>query len=321
MTDETIKQPHKRVKREQRPKIKKNAIDGWLIIDKPEGMGSTDVVTRVKRCIHPEKIGHAGTLDPLATGVLPLALGQATKTVPFAMDSIKTYVFTVRWGERTDTDDSQGKVIATSETRPTQAQVDAILPRFLGLILQEPPIYSALKINGERAYDLARAGKEVILAPREVWIEELLQLGMPDADTSIFTCTCGKGTYVRALARDFGRLLGCQGHIVELRRTRVGSFHALNAIPLDKFEEMCLNASLDDVLATYLHPIQTALDDILALAVNGVDANRLRRGQSILLRGAGAPIEADQAYAHENGQLLALGVVEDGTFVPTRVFT
>lgn len=318
--NDTVETPPKKQKREQRPKIKKNAIDGWLIIDKPEGMGSTDVVTKVKRLIHPEKIGHAGTLDPLATGILPLALGQATKTVPFAMDSIKTYVFTVKWGERTDTDDSQGKVIETSDLRPTKEQVDAILPRFFGLILQEPPIYSALKINGERAYDLARAGKEVILEPREVWIEELLQLGMPDSDTSIFTCTCGKGTYVRALARDFGRLLGCQGHIVELRRTRVGGFHALNAISLDSFEKMCLENTLEHVLATCLHPTQTALDDIPALAMSGVDANRLRRGQSILLRGRDAPVSCEQAYAHEGHTLLALGYVEDGQFIPTRVF-
>ena len=252
-------------------------LNGWLVIDKASGMTSTQVVGKVRWLTKAQKVGHAGTLDPLATGVLPIALGEATKTVPFAMDSAKIYRFTVRWGAATDSDDSEGAVIRTADGRPTPQQIAAILPRFTGMISQTPPIYSALKIDGERAYDLARAGETVILQPRDITVHSLVLLEQPDEDNAVFEAHVGKGTYVRSLARDMGEALGTAGHIVQLRRVSVGKFHADNAISLEKLEEVTHGARLDE----YLHSVSTALDDIPALALTDAEAAKLRQGMSL----------------------------------------
>jgi tRNA pseudouridine55 synthase len=206
-------------KRKQQPRRDKRDVHGWVVLDKPIGMTSTHAVAVIRRLFTAKRAGHAGTLDPLATGCLPIALGEATKTVPFIMDSTKTYRFTVRWGEERDTDDSEGRVVETSDARPAREQIEAILPRFHGVILQTPPRFSAIKIDGERAYDIARDGEVVELEPREVEIDRLDLVDTPDPDHAVFETDCGKGTYVRALARDFGRLLGCRGHVSALRRT------------------------------------------------------------------------------------------------------
>ena len=209
---------------------KGNPINGWIILDKPVGMTSTQAVGKVRWLFQAQKAGHAGTLDPLATGVLPIALGEATKTVPYAVDGVKAYEFTVRWGAETDTDDAEGRIVETSDLRPTADEIEAILPDFHGEILQTPPQFSAIKIQGERAYDLARSGETVKLEPRPVVIDRLDLVAMPDTDTSVFEAECGRGTYVRALARDMGRRLGCLGHVTQLRRTRVAAFSAGSAV-------------------------------------------------------------------------------------------
>ena len=213
------------------------AVHGWLVLDKPAGMTSTQAVGAVRRAFDARKAGHAGTLDPLATGVLPIALGEATKTVPYAVEGEKGYQFTVRWGAETDTDDAEGRLVATSETRPDRGAIEPLLARFVGEILQTPPAFSAIKIDGERAYDLARAGETVELEPRLVRIDEFTLLHTPDRDTAVFEARCGKGTYVRALARDMGRALGCLGHVVALRRTRVGPFAEADAVSMATLQE------------------------------------------------------------------------------------
>ena len=251
-------------------------LDGWINLDKPAGLTSTQALARVKRALKPQKIGHAGTLDPLATGILPLALGEATKTIPFAQDRDKTYRFTVRWGIATDTEDAEGEVIATSPLRPAAEQVNAALPRFLGEIEQIPPRFSAIKIDGQRAYDLARDGEVIEMKSRFVWIEslELLESGPESAD---FRCVCGKGTYIRSLGRDIALALGTVGHITALRREAVGPFTLENAISLDFFDDFDDSAPLDNVLL----PVETALDDIPALALNQREAARLKGGQML----------------------------------------
>ena len=251
-------------------------LDGWINLDKPAGLTSTQALARVKRALKPQKIGHAGTLDPLATGILPLALGEATKTIPYAVDSIKTYTFAVLWGEARDTDDAEGEVIATSPVRPDEAQIRAILPRFLGEIEQVPPRFSAIKIDGQRAYDLARDGEDIEMKSRLVWIESLEMTGF-SPDKATFECVCGKGTYIRSLGRDMAVSLGTVGHIVDLRRTAVGPFTEDTAISLDFFTEFDDSAPLDNVLL----PVETALDDIPALALNQREAARLKGGQSL----------------------------------------
>ena len=293
-------------------------VHGWLVLDKPIGMTSTQAVGAVRRLFEAQKAGHAGTLDPLATGVLPIALGEATKTVPFAVDGEKSYRFTVRFGAETETDDAEGAVSATSEARPTFADIEAVLDDFIGEISQVPPRYSAIKVDGNRAYDLARNGEEVVLDARPVLIEELNLIEMPDADTAVFEAHCGKGTYVRALARDMGRTLGCLGHVIGLRRTRVGSFEEADAIPLA--ELVSASDAGEDVLARQLLPIEAALEDLPGLAVSQGDAANLARGQAVLVRGRDAPILSGAAYAHFKGQVLALGELEKGAFRPTRVF-
>jgi tRNA pseudouridine55 synthase len=295
-------------------------IHGWLVLDKPRGISSTQAVTKVRHCFGAAKAGHAGTLDPIATGVLPIALGEATKTVPFAVEGSKTYRFTVRFGAGTDTDDAEGTVIATSEHRPKRQEIEAMLPRFIGEISQVPPRYSALKVGGARAYDLARGKQEFELAPRQAFVGSLKLIDMPDRETSIFEAECGKGTYIRALARDLGKALGSLAHVTELRRTRVGAFSEKDAIPLAKLEGLGHIAAGRDALLGTLRPVETALDDIPALAISGQDAARLKRGQPVLLRGRDAPILKGPVYATSRGTLVAVGEVSQGELRPTRVF-
>jgi tRNA pseudouridine55 synthase len=306
------------------PRRKKGRpVHGWLILDKPLEMTSTAAVGKVKRLLDAQKAGHAGTLDPLATGVLPLALGEATKTVAFAMDGEKAYRFTVRWGRETTTDDAEGDVIRTSDQRPTRDQIEAELPAFRGPIQQVPPRFSAIKVDGNRAYDLARDGEEVELEAREVIIEELELVDLPDQDTAVFEAICGKGTYVRAIARDLGRKLGCFGHVINLRRTQVGPFCEEDAWSLEELRELAQAAGEDAGAGgpeTALLPVEAALDGLPQFALTSSDASRIARGQGVLLRGRDAPITSGQAYATCKGRLLALVEIEKGELRPTRVF-
>jgi tRNA pseudouridine55 synthase len=297
---------------------KGNPINGWLILDKPNGMTSTQAVGFVRRCFNAQKAGHAGTLDPLATGVLPIAMGEATKTVPYAVDGEKHYRFTVRWGTETNTDDSEGNTVATSALRPSRFDIEALLPRFVGEIEQVPPAFSAIKIDGNRAYDLARAGEEVVLEPRLVNIDSLVLVEMPDDATAVFEARCGKGTYVRAIARDMGRLLGCHGHIVALRRTRVGAFAEGDAVSVEELQAAAEDGP--DALETLLSPIETALRDLIELSVGQNDAARLLRGQTVLIRGRDAPHTAGATFATCKGHLIAVGEIERGELRPIRVF-
>jgi tRNA pseudouridine55 synthase len=302
-------------------KSNKRDVHGWVVLDKPVGMTSTHAVAVIKRLFAAKRAGHAGTLDPLASGCLPIALGEATKTVPYAVDSRKTYLFTVRWGEERDTDDAEGRVVATSDNRPDAGAIRALLPRFTGTIEQVPPRYSAIKVDGERAYDLARGGEVVELAPREVTIHRLDLVDMPDSDHAVLAAECGKGTYVRSVARDLGRALGVFGHVSALRRNRVGPFHEADMIPLEQVEALCHRAAAGEGhLADTLLPIETALDDIPALAVSPADAARLSRGQAALLRGRDASIFRGVVQVAASGQLVAIAEVERGEIVPRRVF-
>jgi tRNA pseudouridine55 synthase len=312
---------HRPRPKKQQFKRERRDVHGWVVLDKPVGMTSTHAVAVLKRLFNAKRVGHAGTLDPLASGGLPIALGEATKTVPFVMDGRKRYRFTVRWGEERDTDDVEGRVTATSDARPSAEEIRALLPRFTGVIAQTPPQFSAIKIAGERAYDLARDGETVALQPREVEIHELALTEQPDKDHSVFETECGKGTYVRALARDMGRLLGCYGHISALRRTRCGPFDEADMIPLAELEALCDRAaSGEGSLADALLPVETALDDIPALAVTRADAARLARGQAVLLRGRDAPILNGTVYVTVGGRLLALAELGNGELIPRRVF-
>jgi tRNA pseudouridine55 synthase len=254
-------------------KRQKNKINGWLNIDKPYGLTSTQVIGRIRRILNPAKIGHAGTLDPLATGVLPIAMGEATKTISYMQESLKTYVFTVTWGEERDTDDAEGDIVNASHHRPALADVQALLDNYIGDIEQTPPQFSAIKINGQRAYDLARKGQSVDIKKRRVYIDSL-ELIEHAKEQTCFKMTCGKGTYVRAIARDLGRDLNCFGYISALRRIRVGNFDEKTAISLDKLTEM----PYEDALERAVLPLESALDDIPALPVTQNEATRLRNG-------------------------------------------
>ena len=310
-----------RAGKQQQQKRDRRDVHGWVALDKPIGMTSTQAVAVVKRLFNAKRAGHAGTLDPLASGGLPIALGEATKTVPFVMDGRKRYRFTVCWGEERDTDDTEGRVIRSSELRPTAEAISTLLPQFTGLIAQIPPQYSAIKVQGERAYDLARDGETVELAPRPVEIHHLSLVEQLDRERSVFEAECGKGTYVRALARDIGRILGCFGHICALRRTLVGPFTEQDMIPLEELEALCNRAaSGEGSLADALLPVETALDDIPALAVNRSDAARLQRGQAVILRGRDAPILEGLVYVTVAGDLIALAETGQGQIVPKRVF-
>ena len=294
-------------------------VHGWLILDKSGGQTSTQALGTVKRIFDAQKAGHAGTLDPLATGILPIAFGEATKTVSFVVDGAKAYRFAVRWGAETTTDDREGEVVRSSPARPTRADIEALLPRFIGEIMQTPPQFSAVKIEGQRAYDLAREGEHVEIEPRPVVIDGLHLVDMPDDDTAVLEAECGKGTYVRAIARDLGRLLGCFGHVVELRRTQVGPYAEDDAYTIDEIRQIVEQEGPDAVLRLLL-PIETALDDVPALAVSPSDAASLARGQSVLIRGRDAPMISGPIYATVKGRIIALGEVEKGELKPTRVF-
>ena len=303
------------------PRRDKRDVHGWVVLDKPIGMTSTQAVAVLKRLFQARRAGHAGTLDPLASGGLPIALGEATKTVPFVMDGRKRYRFTVAWGEERDTDDTEGQVVKTSAERPTAEAIRALLPQFTGVIEQTPPRYSAIKVQGERAYDLARDGEIVELASRPVEIHQLTLMEQPDASHSVFEAECGKGTYVRALARDMGRLLGCYGHICGLRRTLVGPFGESDMISLEHLQALCDRAAAGEgSLADALLPVETALDDIPALAITRADAARLHRGQAVLLRGRDAPNCSGTVYVTVAGRLLALAEIGNGELIPKRVF-
>jgi tRNA pseudouridine55 synthase len=308
-------------RREKQFKRDKRDVHGWVILDKPVGMTSTHAVSVVKRLFSAKRAGHAGTLDPLASGCLPIALGEATKTVPFVMDGRKLYQFTVRWGEERDTDDAEGRAIALSDQRPSPDSIRALLPSYTGTIQQVPPRYSAIKIEGERAYDLARDGETVELQARPVEITRLDLIATPDPDHAVLHAECGKGTYVRSLARDMGRALGCFGHVSALRRVAVGPFGEETMILLEQLEAVCHRAAAGEAsLADALMPVETALDDIPALAVSRADAARLQRGQAVLLRGRDAPNFRGPVYATASGQLVALAELDRGEIVPKRVF-
>ena len=299
----------------------KRDVHGWVVLDKPIGMTSTHAVAVIKRLFSAKRAGHAGTLDPLASGCLPIALGEATKTVPFVVDGRKMYVFTVRWGEERDTDDAEGRIVNTSPSRPERAAIAAVLPRFTGTIEQVPPRFSAIKIEGERAYDLAREGETVEIAPRPVTIDRLELVDMPDPDHAVFAAECGKGTYVRALARDIGRLLGVFGHVSALRRSRVSPFTESDMISLERLEALCHRAAAGEGnLADMLLPVETALDDIPALAVSPADAARLNRGQAVLLRGRDAAVIRGTVQVASGGQLVAIAEIDRGEIVSKRVF-
>ncbi len=301
---------------------KGDAVSGWICLDKPRDLGSTQAVGRVRRAFNAQKAGHAGTLDPLATGILPIALGEATKTVPFLMDADKTYRFTIAWGVETASFDREGAVTATSDVRPTLEAVRAALPAFIGEIEQIPPAYSAVKVDGERAYDLARAGIAMELKSRKVTIHDARCIEQPDADHTTLEIECGKGTYVRALVRDLATALGAHAHVSDLRRLRVGAFTQANAITLDKLEELCNTASPLEVLL----PVETALDDIPELAVTAEDAFRLTQGRSIVLlprqvETLRARLTASRTVSARHGtQIVALCEMRAGRLNPTRVF-
>ncbi len=297
------------------------AINGWVVVDKPSGLTSTQIVGRVRRVFDARKAGHGGTLDPLATGLLPVALGEATKTVAYVMDGLKTYRFTLRWGQATTTDDAEGDVIEECSHRPDAAEIEAALPDFLGAIEQVPPVYSAIKVGGRRAYDLARAEASFELQPRQVLIRRLDLVALDDRDHATFEVDCGKGAYMRALARDIGRALGSPAHIAALRRTAVGPFVEADAISLESLEALGHSAAASE----HLLPVEAALDDIPALDLTESEANCLRRGQAVSLLArahrervrdltSGATICAKSA-----GRAVALARFEDGGIHPVRV--
>jgi tRNA pseudouridine55 synthase len=298
-------------------------IHGWVVIDKPSGVTSAQVVSRVKRTLDAAKAGHGGTLDPMATGILPIALGEATKTVSYIMDGTKRYRFTIAWGEATDTDDSEGNVIEVSPVHPTETDIRAILDEFVGTIEQTPPAYSAVKIDGKRAYALARAGQQVEIKSRQVRIDACTYLASPDPGHAEFEITCGKGTYVRSLARDISRRLGTVGHISSLRRTAAGPFDESGAISLESLESLVHSAPA----SAYLLAVETALDDIPALFLNAAQADHLRHGRAVRVQGpeghtfvdTGRVADGDVFCAMAGGQPVALARLECGEIRPVRV--
>jgi len=309
---------------------KGDAVSGWVCLDKPLDMGSTEAVTKVRRLFNAQKAGHAGTLDPLATGILPIALGEATKTVPFLMEADKVYRFTIAWGTTTASFDREGEVTATSQARPTQRQVAEALPRFVGEIDQIPPDYSAIKVDGQRAYDLAREGVVLALKPRRVTIHSAQVVGAPDEGHVEIEVHCGKGVYVRAIVRDVAEALGACGHVSALRRLRVGRFSINNAIGLEKLVEMVQEDGSSEVLL----PVETALDDIPALALTTEDAFRLKQGRSIVLlprqvealrvrlvpRTVGGQDVSRTVLTTHQGRAQALCELRAGRLNPTRIF-
>lgn len=298
-------------------------VNGWVCLDKPYGMGSTEAVSKVRRLFDAQKAGHAGTLDPLASGVLPIALGEATKTVPFMMEAQKVYRFTINWGVTTDSLDREGEITARSDVRPDVEAVRLALPAFVGEIDQVPPQFSAIKVDGQRAYDLARDGAEFELASRRVTIHEAAVTDAPDADHVEITMRTGKGVYVRSLARDLAAALGAEGHVSALRRERVGPFSTENAVTLDFLTDLVHR----DAASEGLLPVATALDDIPELAVTDQDAFSLRQGRPIVLLPRQVETlksrlrDGSRTVSAFHGQtLVALGQLRAGRFEPDRVF-
>ncbi|WP_137135013.1 tRNA pseudouridine(55) synthase TruB [Rhizobium sp. FKY42] len=303
-------------------KPKGRAISGWLVLDKPVDFGSTEAVGKIKWLFNAQKAGHAGTLDPLASGMLPIALGDATKTVPYVMDGRKIYEFTVSWGEERTSDDLEGEVTQTSDQRPTEEEIRALLPNYTGVISQVPPQFSAIKIAGERAYDLARDGETVEIPSREVEIHRLTLL-RAERDRAFFEVECGKGTYVRSLARDFGRDLGCYGHISGLRRTFVAPFAEEAMVPLAELVALEEIEDRDERLAAldaFLMETSEALSALPQIRISDDQAYRIRMGNPIILRGRDAPVDEPEAVALAGGKLVAIGEIGQGEFRPKRVF-
>ena len=290
-------------------------ISGWLVVDKPAGMTSTSVVNKVRWALDAKKAGHAGTLDTEATGVLAVALGEATKTVPWITDALKAYRFTVRLGQRTNTDDAEGEILDTSDLRPTDAQIKEALHGFVGEIQQVPPQFSAVRVDGERAYKRARDGETMDLVARPLWVEELLLVDRPDADHVELDMVCGKGGYVRSIARDLGEVLGCHGHVLKLRRIWSGPFEASDGLSIDQIDALAKSPELD----AHLLPLETGLADLPELRCTAEGAARLRNGNP----GMVIPSEAeygDEAWASFEGRAVAVGVYKGGELHPSRVF-
>lgn len=297
------------------PKSKKRAISGWVVLNKPYDVTSTQAVGKVRWLLNAAKAGHAGTLDPLATGILPIALGEATKAVPQVQDGIKVYRFTIGWGKATSTDDTEGEVIATSDVRPEQGALEAVLPRFIGTILQRPPAFSAIKVDGERAYDLARAGEKVELAERPIDIDAI-ELVSHGPEETVLEVTCGKGTYVRALARDIAEALGTVGHVTKLHRAAVGPFTDEDAVSIEELEAAEAGEARDGLLL----PVSAGLEDIAEIRLDAGQAKAVGHGNPVLLTGAHAPVSVDECWVSFKGKVLATGHVEFGQFKPGRVF-
>ncbi|WP_298851857.1 tRNA pseudouridine(55) synthase TruB [uncultured Ruegeria sp.] len=296
-------------------KRKGRDISGWLVVDKPAGMTSTAMVNKVRWAMDAKKAGHAGTLDPEATGVLAVALGEATKTVPYITDALKAYTFTVRLGQATNTDDAEGEVIAQSDERPSDADVKQALSPFLGDIMQVPPKFSAVKIDGQRAYKLARDGEDVELTARPLWVEELILVDRPDDDHVVLEMTCGKGGYVRSIARDLGAALGCHGHVKVLRRIWSGPFEAEDGLSIEQIDEMAKTTALDD----YLHPLETGLSGLPELKCSPEGATRLRNGNPGMVLASDVEY-GDEAWASLDGKAVAVGIYKSGELHPSRVF-
>lgn len=294
---------------------KGRAISGWLVVDKPAGVTSTSVVGKVRWALKAAKAGHAGTLDPAATGVLAVALGEATKTVPFVTDALKCYRFAVRFGQATTTDDAEGEVIATSELRPTDAQIEAALDAYRGEIIQVPPQFSAVKVEGERAYDIARAGEAMELAARPLWVERLELVARPDADSAELEMVCGKGGYVRSIARDLGRDLSCHGHVTWLRRSWSGPFRAENGLTLEQIEALAGTPELD----AHLLPIEAALSDLPEVTLSAEGVARVRNGNPGAVVRSAAEF-GETCWGSYQGTAVAVGTYMAGMLHPTRVF-
>ncbi|KZY35676.1 tRNA pseudouridine(55) synthase [Roseovarius sp. HI0049] len=296
-------------------KRKGRDISGWLVVDKPAGMTSTAVVNKVRWALQAKKAGHAGTLDPAATGVLAVALGEATKTVPYITDALKAYEFSVRLGQATNTDDEEGEVIATSDVRPDDEAIKAALGAYVGEIMQVPPKYSAVKIDGQRAYKLAREGEEVEIEARPLWVEELLMTDRPDADHVTLEMVCGKGGYVRAIARDLGEALGCYGHVAWLRRIWSGPFEAEQGISLEEVDRLAHTPELD----AWLRPLEDGLDGLPQVSCTEEGAVRLRNGNPGMV--IARDIEyGDECWAAHKGRAVAVGRFKGGELHPSRVF-
>ncbi|MDR5652598.1 tRNA pseudouridine(55) synthase TruB [Ruixingdingia sedimenti] len=294
---------------------KGRAVSGWVVVDKPAGVTSTAVVNKVRWAFGAQKAGHAGTLDPAATGVLAVALGEATKTVPYITDALKCYRFTVRFGQQTTTDDAEGEPIASSDARPTDADIEAALERFRGEIMQVPPQFSAVKVEGERAYDLARGGETLDLAARPLWVESLTLVARPDADHAELEMVCGKGGYVRSIARDLGEVLGCKGHVLRLRRVWSGPFDAAEGIGMEDLDRLAHTPELD----SHLRPLEQGLADLPELPATAEGAARMRNGNPGMVIAADVDY-GEEAWASYQGKAVAVGVYKAGELHPTRVF-